>query len=159
MAIVGGGLLSEWGRYKPLHLIGWGIMTLSCGLFSLLDSSSSVAAFVCFQLFFAIGAGLLAVILLPAMQAPLDESLVALSTGIWTFARLFGAIWGVAIPSVIFNNECRTNAESFVNDTEIAQMLMGGRAYDHATQVFLDSIQDSDVRNQVVHVFSDVCAQ
>lgn len=154
---MGGVLLSKWGRYKPLHLIGWAIMTLACGLFSLLDSSSSVAAFVCFQLILAVGTGLLAVILLPAMQAPLEESLVALTTGIWTFARLFGGIWGVAIPSVIFNNECRNNAERLVSDPEIVQLLTGGRAYDHATQAFLKSIEDPTVRAQVVEVFSEVC--
>jgi hypothetical protein len=97
IAVVGGGLLSKWGRYKPLHLIGWALLTISCGLFTLLDNNSSMAAFVCFQLVFAAGSGLLAVVLLPAMQAPLDESLVALTTGIWTFCRLFGGIWGVAV--------------------------------------------------------------
>lgn len=132
-------------------------MALACGLFSLLDSSSSVAAFVCLQLLLAVGTGLLAVILLPAMQAPLEESLVSLATGIWTFARLFGGIWGVAIPSVIFNNECRNNAERLVSDLEIAQLLTGGRAYDHATQAFLESIEDPIVRAEVVEVFSQVC--
>jgi hypothetical protein len=115
-----------------------------------------MAAFVCFQLVFAAGSGLLAVVLLPAMQAPLDESLVALTTGIWTFSRLFGGIWGVAVPSVIFNNQCSSNAERMITDPAIQQVLMGGSAYAHATQSFLNSIEDPVVRAQVITVFAKV---
>lgn len=155
-AVVGGGLLSKWGRYKPLHLIGWTLIIIASGLFSLLDAGSSTAEFVIFQLLFGVGGGMIAVILIPAMQASLDEGLVALSTGIWTFARFFGGLWGIAIPSAIFNNEARVRAERIVTDPQIAAMLTGGKAYDHATKVFLDSIGDAVTKGQVVEVFSQV---
>lgn len=155
-AVVGGGLLSKWGRYKPLHLIGWALIIIASGLFSLLDAGSSTAEFVIFQLLFGIGGGMIAVILIPAMQASLDESLVALSTGVWTFARFFGGLWGIAIPSAIFNNEARVRAERIVTDPQIAAMLTGGKAYDRATKAFLDSIGDAVTKGQVVEVFSQV---
>ncbi|KAH9883405.1 general substrate transporter [Xylariomycetidae sp. FL2044] len=151
-AIIGGNILSRWGRYKPLHLIGMGIMTIAFGLLSLLDQSSSTAAWACFQLLLAIGAGLMIAILLPAMQAPLDESLVALSTGTWTFIRGFGTIWGVTIPSAIFNNECRIRAGG-LSDNNLAQLLNSGKAYQYATQSFLDSIGNPSVREEVVNLF------
>lgn len=135
-------------------MIGWIPIVLAFGLFSLLDEDSSTAAWVCFQLLCAIGAGLLAGILLPAMQAPLDEGLVAVSTGIWSFVRGFGSVWGVTIPSAIFNNQCRKNAADIITDPKLAQYLTGGRAYQYATKTFLDSIQNPASRDEVVQVFN-----
>lgn len=152
-AVLGGMLLSVVGRYKPLQLAGFATVTISFGLFSLLDANSSDAAWVCFQLISVIGGGGLVGILLPAVQAPLDESLVATATGVWSFARYFGCIWGVTIPAAIFNNECRRIGRS-ITDVEIAGILTGDRAYQHATAAFLNSIHDDTVREQVVGVFA-----
>ncbi|KAB8209605.1 major facilitator superfamily domain-containing protein [Aspergillus parasiticus] len=151
-AILGGILLSKLGRYKPLHFLGFIPLTITMGLFSLLTADSSTAAWVCFQLLCSVGTGLLSGITLPAMQAPLDESLVAVTTGVWSFARGFGSVWGVTIPSAIYNNECRKNARS-ITDPAIAHYLTGGRAYEYSTKEFLDSIQDPASREQVVQVF------
>lgn len=153
-AVVGGAILSKTGRYKPIHLAGWIPLTISFGLFSILDASSSAAAWVWFQLIWAAGSGILIAILLPAMQAPLDESLVATATGLWSFIRYFGCIWGVTIPSAIFNNECRRLASS-VSDAKIVSDLDAGRAYEYATKAFLNSIDNETVRSEVNRVFSD----
>ncbi|KAG8161962.1 hypothetical protein KVR01_007727 [Diaporthe batatas] len=151
-AILGGNILAKWGRYKPLHLMGMAIVTVAFGLLSILDQDSPKAAWACIQLLLAIGAGLMIAILLPAMQAPLEESLVALSTGTWTFTRGFGTIWGVTIPAAIFNNECRVRADGLA-DQNLAKFLNSGKAYQHATQTFLDSIVDPSSRQEVVNLF------
>ncbi|KAH0489330.1 hypothetical protein TgHK011_009763 [Trichoderma gracile] len=153
-AVLGGVLLSKSGRYKPLHLAGFAITTISFGLFSILDARSSDAAWVCIQLLNALGSGMLSGVLLPAVQAPLDESYVATATGVWSFARYFGCIWGVTIPSAVFNNECRRLASTIVTDAEIAGDLAGDGAYQHATGAFLHSIQDAALRAEVVQVFT-----
>ncbi|KAH6634364.1 general substrate transporter [Chaetomium sp. MPI-SDFR-AT-0129] len=70
-AIVGGLVMGRTGRYKPLHLVGTGLLTVAFGLFSLLGEESSTAAWACFQLVGAVGAGLPVAVLLPAMQASL----------------------------------------------------------------------------------------
>lgn len=95
-------------------------------------------------------------ILLPAVQAPLDETYVATSTGLWSFARYFGCIWGVAIPSAIFNNfnnECSRLSRG-LGDVDIAELLTGGRAYQYATAAFVNSTEDATTRTEVVEVFS-----
>ncbi|KAI1845894.1 hypothetical protein JX266_007981 [Neoarthrinium moseri] len=152
-AIIGGTVLSKWGRYKPLHLLGMAILTLSFGLFSLLDRNSSTAAWACFQLLCAIGSGLMIAILLPAMQAPLDEDLVALSTGVWAFVRGFSSVWAVTIPAAIFANECHLKS-STLTDQSLAPYLEGGKAYQYATQSFLDGIEDPGSRDEIINIFS-----
>lgn len=153
-AIVGGLLLSKTGRYKPFHLFGFALATISFGLLSLLDRSSSAAAWVCYQLLGAVGLGVLAAILLPAVQAPLAESEVATATGTWSFFRGFGALFAFTIPSTVFNNESAKRASS-ISNSKIAALLSGGQAYEYATRDFLDSIPDPDLRDQVIHLFSE----
>ncbi|PTB65895.1 MFS general substrate transporter [Trichoderma citrinoviride] len=153
-AVLGGVLLSKFGRYKPLHLAGFAVTTISFGLLSILDAHSSDAAWVCIQLLNALGSGMLSGVLLPAVQAPLDESYVATATGVWSFARYFGCIWGVTIPSAVFNNECRRLASTVITDEDIASKLSGDSAYQHATGAFLLSIQDPELRAEVIRVFT-----
>ncbi|KAL2159570.1 hypothetical protein VTH06DRAFT_2139 [Thermothelomyces fergusii] len=153
-AIIGGILLSKFGRYKPLHLIGMAIVTVSFGLFSLLDRNSSTAAWACFQLLCAVGSGLMIAILLPAMQAPLDESLVAASTGVWTFVRAFSTVWGVTIPAAIFDNEVARKAAAQLSDRSLVAHLAGGKAYQFATKEFLDGIADPAARSEVIDIFT-----
>ena len=152
-ALIGGVLLSKIGRYKPLHFAASIPMIIAFGLFSIMNADTHAAAWAWFQLICAAGSGLMSGILLPAVQAPLDETYVATSTGLWSFARYFGCIWGVAIPSAIFNNECSRLARG-LGDTDIAELLTGGRAYQYATAAFVDSIEDVNTRAEVVEVFS-----
>ncbi|KAF7520304.1 hypothetical protein G7054_g12805 [Neopestalotiopsis clavispora] len=42
-AVIGGGLLSKTGRYKPLHFFAFGIMVLGLGLFARFDRDTSKA--------------------------------------------------------------------------------------------------------------------
>ncbi len=48
--------------------------------------------------------GMVMSVLLPAIMAPLPESYVASSSATYSFVRTFGYIWGVAVPSLIFNS-------------------------------------------------------
>jgi hypothetical protein len=43
-AISGGFLTTKFGRYKPLHLIGYALLTISFGLLSTLTLAPSTAA-------------------------------------------------------------------------------------------------------------------
>jgi hypothetical protein len=151
-AMVGGVILSKTGRYKPIHLVGFTFLTVSYGLFSLLNRDSTPSAWVCFQLVGALGVGLLAAILLPAVQAPLPESLVASSTSVWSFARGFGALFAFTIPSAVFNSESARRAGD-ISDPVIAAALGGGQAYQYATATFVNSITDETVRGQVLDLF------
>jgi MFS family permease len=153
-AIVAGAALSTFGRYKPIHYIGFSIMVIGLGLFSLLNAHSSTAAWVLFQGVGAVGAGLVLPVFLPAIQASLTEADTALATSTWAFVRCFGMIWGATIPAAVFNNRFNVLARR-IKDPSVIAMLADGSAYEHATKIFLDSIQDPVIRSQVVDVFSD----
>ncbi|PMD31441.1 MFS general substrate transporter [Hyaloscypha variabilis F] len=158
-AVVSGILLSNVGKYRPIHIFGWSAMLVAAGLCSTLNRRSSTAAWACFEILGAAGLGSLSISLLPALQAPLEERYAATSAGMYSFARGFGAIWGVTIPSTIFNNVVRhqvaTNERAFATNTTLATRLADGQAYQLATKAFLDSLEPSDsvVREQVIAIF------
>lgn len=158
-AIVAGTLLSKVGKYRPIHIFGWSAMLVAVGLFSTLNRTSSTAAWVCFELLGAAGLGALSISLIPALQAPLEERYAATSAGMYSFFRGFGAIWGVTIPSVIFNNvvkqQVTADPSAFATNPTLAARLIDGHAYELATKAFLDSLEpsDSQLRDHVIAIF------
>jgi Major Facilitator Superfamily len=150
---IAGRIMSKWGLYRPIHHIGFALMAIGFGLFSLFDANTSTAEWVIYQGLEAAGAGLVIPALLPAVQVELTEADIALSTSTWAFFRSFGMIWGASIPAVIFSNTF-DRLSGRITDLAVADTLTGAKAYEHATKIFLDSLQDPTVRAQVVGVFS-----
>ncbi|ETS77605.1 hypothetical protein PFICI_09667 [Pestalotiopsis fici W106-1] len=131
LAVLTGGLMSKFGKYKPIHLVGFGFTSLACGLLSILDAASPTVEWVFWQLFLAVGAGFTMISILPVIQASLPDSHVATATGTFAFVRNFGFVWGVTIPSVIFNAQIERNLH-WVLDTDVQQRLSNGAAYGYA---------------------------
>jgi hypothetical protein len=96
-AIIAGASLSTLGRYKPIHFIGFALMIIGFGLFSVLNAHSSTGEWTIFQAIGALGAGIILPVLLPAIQSPLTEADTALATSTWAFVRTFGMTWGATI--------------------------------------------------------------
>ncbi|KAH7348435.1 major facilitator superfamily domain-containing protein [Rhexocercosporidium sp. MPI-PUGE-AT-0058] len=150
-AAVGGLLVSKFGRYRPLHHIGFALMTLGFGLCTLLDSHSATAEWVIYQSIIAAGEGLVVSSALPAIQAGLSEDLAASSTATFAFVRSFGAIWGVTIPAAIFNNQFNKSAKA-IRDSGVREQFANGQAYGHGTREFINSF-DPDVREEIISVY------
>ncbi|KAL9130698.1 MAG: hypothetical protein Q9217_001177 [Psora testacea] len=153
LAAVSGVLVSKTGRYRPLHLAGFALMTVGFGLFTLLNSGSSTAVWVIFQIFAAAGSGLVVPALLPAAQAELPESDTATATATWAFVRSFGAIWGISIPAAIFNNQF-DNLLYRISDAPLRGLLSGGQAYSRASRDFINSFP-TGLRQELIGVYSD----
>ncbi|KAF7950962.1 uncharacterized protein EAE97_002514 [Botrytis byssoidea] len=98
-----GGILSKFGHYRPLHLIGFVLSILGPGLNIMLSNTTPRVSWVIFQMVDAIGRGILLPTVLPAIMASLPDSEVATATGVDSFLRSFGFIWGITIPGIIFN--------------------------------------------------------
>ena len=129
--------LSRWGKFKPIHFVGFGFTTLGMGLLSLLDQDTSIAEWAVFQMICALGIGMIIDTLLPAFQAPVEEKDQALATSTWGFVRAFGSIWGVAVPAVIFNNVIDGRVDEMVSDARARELLGAGGAYQSASAEFV----------------------
>ncbi|KAI0898730.1 MFS general substrate transporter [Annulohypoxylon nitens] len=148
--IIGGFLMSKFGKYRPVHFAGFAFMAIGTGTFILFDENSSVALYVCLQLVAGLGSGLVLGALLPAVQAGLTEKDTASSTATWTFIRTFGTIWGVSVPAAIFNS--RSNELSNrIDDPSVRALISNGQAYSHATSSVLLSLE-TQAREQLVWI-------
>ncbi|KAH9990389.1 major facilitator superfamily protein [Xylariaceae sp. FL0662B] len=147
-------VMSKLGRYRPIHHLGYAIMTISFGLFSLLNAGSSTGAWVGYQVVGAIGTGLLIPTLLPAVMAPLTDADTAQAAATWAFLRSFGITWGTAIPAAIFNTRFDELAPQRITNPALVAELAGGEAYQHATSAFLSTLP-TETRDQFISVLVD----
>jgi MFS family permease len=138
-SMLGAIALTRWGRYKPIHILAFAIQTLGLGLFTLQRESTTVAQWAVFQCVVSFGGGMIFTTMLPAFQAFVHERDLAACTAAWYFLRLFGHVWGVAIPAAVFNN--RTNAllaQGAVTDPLVARLMAAGGAYQAASAAFVE---------------------
>lgn len=138
--ILAGAMITKSGRYRVWHFAGFGLMTVSCGLLTLLDENSSTGRWVGFQIIFGFGCGFVFTSCLPPILASLPEADVATATGTWTFLRNFGSIWGTAVPAAVFNGHT-DKVSSSIADPAVRQLLAKGGAYEHATKAFVDTFR------------------
>lgn len=149
--IVAGGLITKTGKYRPQHLVGFALVSIGVGLFTLLGPSLTKAAWVCFQIVAAIGLGIIFTTVLPSIQAALGDGDIVRTTAMYAFVRSFGGIWGVTIPSVIFNSQV-DKLSSRIDDPSIRQKLDSGQAYGFASIGGVQSLPAS-AKGQVLSVY------
>ncbi|KAF2136065.1 uncharacterized protein K452DRAFT_238184 [Aplosporella prunicola CBS 121167] len=152
VAIVAGRLLTNYGRYKALHLGGFALMTLAAGLYIRFDASSSLAEVVVYQILAGLGTGCVLTTLLPAVQAGLSQADVAVATSTWGFIRSYGSIWGIAIPAAIFNNRF-SHLLYRVENAQARAELGGGRGYSHIDGSYIRTLPAGD-EQQVLDVYT-----
>ncbi|KFA73873.1 hypothetical protein S40288_00917 [Stachybotrys chartarum IBT 40288] len=130
ITIVGGGILTKLGRYRPLLMAGFALFPIAFGLFSMLDERSSTAFWAGIQIIGAVAIGVITPVTLPTILTPLPESDVAVATATWAFMRGFGTIWGAAIPLAVFNSRAGSLVASRLQDDETSRALLSnGGAY------------------------------
>ncbi|RAK75207.1 MDR family MFS transporter [Aspergillus fijiensis CBS 313.89] len=152
VAGVSGAILSKTSNYKLLHIVGFALLTIGLGTFTVLGPGSSTAAWTLTQMVAAFGAGTIMPVLLPAVQAGLEEKDTATSTALWAFVRSFGIIWGLSVPAAIFNNQFDKYASS-ISDSTVRNMLSGGNAYSYASSATISSLP-AQVRSETIDVYS-----
>ncbi|CAI7668491.1 unnamed protein product [Penicillium palitans] len=129
--VITGFLTTLAGRHRIFHFLGFG-----------------------FQILFGVGAGFIFASSLPAMLAALPEDEVARATATWTFIRTFGSVWGAAIPSAVFNSHMNKLAVS-IPDAATRELMVNGRAYEHATVAFIRSYDGSPLKMDIMRVYVD----
>ncbi|KAK7725820.1 hypothetical protein SLS63_007975 [Diaporthe eres] len=138
-SMLGAVALTRWGRYKPLHVAAFAVQALGLGLFTLQRETTTVAEWAVFQCIASFGAGVVFTTMLPAFQAFVRERDLAACTAAWYFIRLFGHVWGVTIPAVIFNNRIDgLLAGGAISDPDVARTISAGGAYQAASAAFVE---------------------
>lgn len=97
----------EWTRRYVWQIwLGWILLTVGVGLFSLWGTEKSLAMSASFQVIAAVGIGSLFTVLPIPMQASAERNEdQGLAVGILVAFRLFGALIGLAIASSAFNSQ------------------------------------------------------
>ena len=152
-AAVAGISLSAFGFYRPIHAIAFGLSVLGYGLFTLLDQNTSTVAWAFFEIIAAGGLGMTISAVLPAILAGLSPTDVASATAAFSFIKTFGFIWGVTVPSVIFNAAVNSRVDQ-VSLPSMRDELRDGRAYAFASQAQrISATLDSRLWIEVVQVY------
>ncbi|EAW08794.1 putative MFS transporter [Aspergillus clavatus NRRL 1] len=142
LGIVTGILIAITGKYRAFHFLGFACLTAATGLFSLLDEHSPARDWAGFQVLFGAGSGMIFSSTLPPIQATLPESDVATATATWAFMRSFGCIWGIAIPTTIFNARVQALLGG-VSDAALRARLADGGAYALASEDLVGQLGDA----------------
>ncbi|CAO2647504.1 Nn.00g084260.m01.CDS01 [Neocucurbitaria sp. VM-36] len=153
LAAIGGPLLTRWGKYKLIHIIGFAAMTLGLGLSIMLGPDTPVAAWVCFQLITAAGLGIVIPTMLPVVQVKLPESTTGASSGSWAFLRGTGSLFGVAIPGAILNVRFSQLVPTISSATARSQ-LQNGQAYQRASATFIKEFNPA-AKIEIIHAFTE----
>lgn len=144
-------LMPKMGRYKIFHVIGFALLTAGQGLFSLLEESDSTAQRVCKTLLQPLGAGFLVGSTLSAIQSWTAEKDLAAVTAGFTYVRSMALVFGIAIPSTIFNTYV-ARYSSRIEDAEVRAILSSGNAFSLGTKAFIEQFEDP-VRGQIRETF------
>ncbi|KAF5873336.1 putative major facilitator superfamily protein [Botrytis fragariae] len=150
--IVAGGFVSKSGKYKATHLVGFGFTTIGIGLFTLLRPSSGKHAWAFFEIITATGLGMILTTILPAIQASLPADDVVKSTAMYAFTCSLGGVWGVTIPSTIFDGQVDKFLKD-VSDPSIRESLSNGNAYQLAAKGYIQSLP-REMHSEVLRVYA-----
>lgn len=137
-AIIAGIIMTTTGTYKAMTIVAFAFISTGVGLFALLTPTSPTGYWIGFQLLFASGAGVLYSATLPAIQAALKSQQVASATATFSFFRNFGAVFGLAIPTAIFNSRIDNLSRDFPE--AIQALLRHGGAYGLASSPLLRNL-------------------
>ncbi|XXH01838.1 hypothetical protein Hte_008200 [Hypoxylon texense] len=148
---VAGVILSKTGRYRRLHALGFALSTLGPGLNTLLGRNTHAGVWAILQIVDAVGRAFILPTTLPAILASLPEKDVAAATGVYSFLRSFGFVWGITIPSIIFNN--RFDQLSYrISDPQVREALGNGKAYQFASDPYIHTLEPG-VQSEVLDVY------
>jgi MFS family permease len=151
--IFAGAMMSISGRFKELHWAGFGITATGCGLLSILNRDSRKAAWASFQIISAIGTGFIMTTILPAIQASLPEVDQAKTTAFFSFMRSFGMVWGITIPSIVFNSQFDQRLHQ-ISDAQARMDLAGGGAYGLVSEGYVQALP-LNIQQEIVVIYTE----
>jgi MFS family permease len=158
-AAIGGLVTARTGTYRWAPYLGFSIMAITLGCFSLYDTNTPTVQWVLLQFLFGVGCGVMYSTLVPAMLASLESRHANTASAMWGFMRSLGQVWGVALPSAVFNARVDALVVERLGDwPEVGVLLRNGGAYEKATAEFMGGLKERaglEVQNLVRGVYVD----
>ena len=151
-AILAGLFLSKVGHYRPVHFVGWGMLSVGLGLLSILGPDSSTGVWIILQIIPGFFVGTLITSTLPAIQASLSDADDATATGTFAFLRSLGIAFGVTIPLVVLNSQADKLAW-MITDPDVRNLIGNNGAYAHVSGPYIQSLAP-ETQAQVVNVYT-----
>lgn len=103
-AMIVGIAVTITGKFRWALWTGWVLATVGTGLLALLKPETTVGQWIGLNLVSGLGTGMLFPSLAFAIQASVEEKYVAYGVTMFSFFRVVGQCFGVAISGVIFQN-------------------------------------------------------
>lgn len=166
-AVACGASVEIASKYRPQNYVGWALLVIGYGLFTMLNVDSRKAFFVGIQVIMGVGHGIVWVAPQFAVLSPLPESNNAYANSFWLFTRYFAQVylqpriiyctsqlifllqsWGVAIGGAILQNQLKHRLP-----TEFTAELPAGTQLAYATIPKIEGLPDA-LRAQVRLAFS-----
>ncbi|KAI0363882.1 iron permease [Pilatotrama ljubarskyi] len=99
-----GGVIKATGKYRPMNVLGWALLMVGFGLFTLLKADSPTAMWAGFQVVMAMGLGIVWSSTVFPILAPIPVHRFAAALAFYNFLRTFAQTWGVTISATILQN-------------------------------------------------------
>ncbi|KAI7869912.1 major facilitator superfamily domain-containing protein [Spinellus fusiger] len=122
-ATLTGIFISKTGYYKPLLIIGMGMLTLGIGLLSLLDRYTPFANIYGYTVICGLSLSLLFSSNLIALQAAVEKRDIAVVIGLGNFSQILGGALGVAISSAVLNSSLKKNLMLLIPSAETSRVI------------------------------------
>ena len=155
MDIVVGILVHRRGRYREITWVGATLMTLGTGLYINLQTETSVASIIGFEIVGGIGIALLFQTPVIAMQNNVSQADTAAATATLSFSRNLAASLSIVLGGVVFQNSMAARHTSFAAaglGASVLEALSGDQAA--ANVHIVKSIQDAVQRRVVQDAFA-----
>ncbi|KAJ0385188.1 hypothetical protein COL922a_006858 [Colletotrichum nupharicola] len=151
-AAVGGGLVTNMGKFRMVHIGSFALMTIMMGVFTLLNRNTHLAVIAITGIITGISVGLPNASILTAVQAALPDSLNAASTSAFAFIRSISTVFAITIPAAIFNSRFDGLLSSSTLDSNARASLGPGQAYQQGSRDFVRSFPDA-VQNEIIGLY------
>ncbi|KAM5544683.1 hypothetical protein V8D89_001581 [Ganoderma adspersum] len=129
VSLFAGGIIKKVAKYRPTNFVGWVLMLIGFGLFTLFKYNSSTGMWAGFQIITAAGIGIIWSATVFPILASIPVHRFAAALAFQNFLRQFAQTWGITISASILQNELKKKlpqafAAQFPQGAEIAYALI-----------------------------------
>ncbi|OCB92158.1 MFS general substrate transporter [Sanghuangporus baumii] len=147
MSILSGFIVSAMGRYRPIMVFGFLVMTLGYGLLIMLDEDISIARQEIWLLVAGLGIGCFFQPPLIGLQSAMPVKDMATSTSAFSLIRNLGGAMGLAVGSTIFQSELSNRLDKIPEYSS----LLNSDSLDYTS---IHRIEPDALRQQISHAFT-----